>query len=188
MSEVLEKNKNIFIVGLGGAGINIVTSTPTLFPMKNIVLINMDDRISLSKDPVAGRFYLGSGLAYSVEDVRRSIHDAIAEIISVISDSDCIVIVSGASGKTGSQAPYLARELLLANKKVALALMKPMAFESPRHYPQAIDDLNMIAEQCLWHELFSWELSSIGGMEQLVSKTNQRIMGSIVTRVSHTNT
>jgi cell division GTPase FtsZ len=184
---MLEMKHESFMIGLGGAGQNIATSTPNLFPMSKVILANMDDRVLEVDECVAGRLYLGKGEAYSVEDVRLAIDDAINTIISLMHDADTVVIISGASGKTGSQAPYLAKKLLLANKKVALALMQPMAFESPRHYPQAIDDLNALVDQCFWHELFEWDLKIGGSMDQLVSKTNQHIMSRLVTRISHTD-
>lgn len=183
---ITAENKKTIIIGLGGAGQNIVTSNPDWLTFSNIILVNMDERVLLLKEDVAGCFYLGNGKAYSANDVQQAIDKAIPEIIATIGDAYNIVIVSGASGKTGSQAPYFANKLILEGKKVALALMKPMPFESTRHYIQAADDIKSIEERCFWCELFSWDLSIGGGLDHLMTTTNKKIMSRIVTVLNDT--
>ena len=175
------------MIGLGGTGHNIVTSSPDLFPLSHTILINMDARVLLLKEELAGCFYLGNKSPYSVNNVRHSLDDVMPEIIAALADVSHVVIVSGASGTTGSQASYLAKKLILGNKKVAIALMKPMTFESRGHSMQSINDLNAIAEQCFWHKVFSCNLSAgdrLDTMDKFIDKTNKDIMSHIVSMLN----
>ncbi len=141
---ISRKEDGIAIVGLGGAGANILqcfggSSADNV----RLCIMSLDERVGRACGNVEF-VQLGSGLSHGLgsggdPDVgARAAQESREQIASLLADSRLLVMVSGLGGGTGSgAAPVLARMAREAGLFLVSVLVMPFSFEGRRRREQA---------------------------------------------------
>tara|TARA_R110001583_G_scaffold179730_1_gene336631 strand:+ start:3033 stop:3623 length:591 start_codon:yes stop_codon:yes gene_type:complete len=122
-------NKKSLFIGLGGAGISILTS-PAAHQLDRL-LLNTDTTHSASLNnflqlgPTLLNGHCAGGYMFGI----KAIDESIDEIIDRIGTATAIIIVAGFAGGTGGAAPYLAEKMIAKGLQVSLMLCMPLFFE-----------------------------------------------------------
>ncbi len=149
---ISRKEDGIAIVGLGGAGANILqcfggSSADNV----RLCIMSLDERVGRACGNVEF-IQLGSGLNRGLgsggdpEVATRAVQESRGEIESLLSGSRLLVMVAGLGGGTGSgTAPVLAQMAREAGLFLVSVLVMPFSFEGRRRREQAEKALEEVA-------------------------------------------
>jgi len=167
----VEKNKSchhILYLALGGAGQNIITtaqseSVKLSIKNDNILFVNTD-KSSLDNSNyhclLMGEKLLNGHAAGGIKFGEKSIDESFRNVVKYLDENQykTVVIISGAAGGTGGNAPYLASKLLAQNFNVALCLSDTLSFETKDAQTKAqycIEQAEKTKDKLLFLKVFS---------------------------------
>ncbi|MBM3855732.1 MAG: cell division protein FtsZ [Verrucomicrobia bacterium] len=154
-SLLTDRNIAIKLVGVGGAGSNVVDR----LKMENLerlqlAVINTDYQ-ALASSPVQDKVLLGMGVTRGLGaggDPDRAREAAEADrdkIAAVVRDCDLIFLVAGMGGGTGSGAAPLVAEIAVESGALVIAFATmPFSFEGGRRLKQAEEGLRALRAVC----------------------------------------
>jgi cell division protein FtsZ len=143
-----EEKSRCCIVGVGGAGINIVNRMYAVDPTDIDYIVANTDFASLRNSPVSRQIQLGNGgrgadgcPAYGKDAAWRSC----PQIRSALEGYSLVCVVAGLGGGTGTGAsPVVALLALESGACVAIAVTVPFEFEGEVRARTAIDGLKLL--------------------------------------------
>ncbi len=150
-----EPNINIKLVGVGGAGSNVVDR----LKMENLerlqlAVINTDSQ-ALASSPVQEKVLLGMGVTRGLgaggdPELGREAAEADREkIANVTKDCDLVFLIAGMGGGTGSGAMPTVAEIAAESGALVIAFVTmPFSFEGGRRLKQAEEGLQALRRVC----------------------------------------
>lgn len=151
--ETLQMKPKISIIGIGGAGGNMLQAVYNA-GIENLSLIALNtDFQALETLNVPKKLVLGASLTFGMgtganpEIGKIAVEENIEEVLALISDSDIVFLLAGLGGGTGSGVlPVIAR-MLQEKQILSIALVtKPFSFEGARRMHVAQAALQKIEE------------------------------------------
>lgn len=135
------KELKIKVIGIGGAGNNIVNSmNENKLDGVELYVANTDRQV-LDASPVANKIYLGeqyNGAGGNPENGRVAAEKTFAKIKGITSATELVFLTAGMGGGTGTGAsPVFARAAKEAGAMVVAVVTTPFAFEGPRRLDNA---------------------------------------------------
>ncbi|KKR97234.1 MAG: Cell division protein FtsZ [candidate division TM6 bacterium GW2011_GWE2_41_16] len=140
----------IKVIGVGGAGGNIINSMVDSFPHIEFIAANTDAQaLNLSKAQVRIQLGLkatkGLGTGANPDLGKRSAEEDLEKIIELVQDSDIVFLAGGLGGGTGSGALPVIAQALQENNILSITLAsKPFVFEGRRRAKIAQDAFELL--------------------------------------------
>lgn len=165
-----QKENGIAIVGIGGAGANILQCFGgSTADNVHLYSMSLDERIGRGRGSNVRFIQLGGGLNHGLgsggdpEVGRNAAEESGDELRSILKDKRLLVLVAGLGGGTGSgAAPVLAEMAREAGVFLVSVLLMPFSFEGKRRRAQAEKALEKIA--CLSDILYCFENDYMEGL------------------------
>lgn len=201
----LKIKTNIKVLGIGGAGTNIVSSIAKRGIENVELLVANTDARSLQSSPVKKTIQLGVkstkglGSGANPEIGKRAAEEDIDLIVEEVGDADVVFITAGMGGGTGSGAAAVVAKTLREKGILTIGIVtKPFAFEGKRRaliaqraieqLEQNIDTLLVVPNQKLL-DIVPQGVSMVDAFDMINEVLEQSVKGItyIITKPGHIN-
>lgn len=202
---ILQVQAKIKVLGVGGAGTNIVSSIARHgIDDVELIIANTDAR-SLHNSPVKKAIQLGVkstkglGSGANPETGRRAAEEDVDKILEIVGDADVVFIAAGMGGGTGSGAAAVIAKAIRDRGILTIGIVtKPFLFEGKRRaliankaieeLQKNIDTLLVVPNQKLL-EIADRNISMVEAFEMVNSVLEQSVKGIsyIITKPGHIN-
>lgn len=181
----------IKIIGIGGAGANALDRIVLDGVNPSHLIAANSDTLALSASVAGEKVQLGRlatrglGCGGDPDLGRASAEESVAEIRNALNGIDCLFLLAGLGGGTGSGATPVIAELARESGALVIAVVTlPFAFEGKRRIQQAAEALEGIqkfadAVVCFENDRMADAVSPKAGIQQAFAAADQTISQSV---------
>ena len=145
MNNNIKQSNFVSIIGIGGAGMNVISS---INKQNNLYRVAINEESDRTKQILAD-LVVELNSETDKSDISALKEKDIENLNSIINEKSVVIICAGLGGETGTQmTPVISKFAKQKGAKVVTILFKPFNFEGTSRMQKAVDGANEIKSLC----------------------------------------